>query len=634
MLNQLLDLYGNDRRWVNWRVTEDGRKLPVSPMSGKLARSDAVQTWGTYQDALERDKRHVGIMLGPVRKWGGYYLCGIDLDGCLGVNGRLSVEAREIVERWKRYTEVSPSGRGVHVIFAVNTKVVDKLRDIYGINHRKTFSIGAHQEIALDLSNRYYTFTRKVYQDYDMEDMTPMEDLEWLLRDIGPAYQLKSGVKNGVIVGGSGGRSGGRDMSGSGYAQRFFMHLLRSREDTDKDEAVAKLKAEKGRAGEWGRRAPSREIDRTWEQALFFNEHPMEKNGVATRMAIVRRASDITPTDPKFLWYPYVLEGGMCIVASSGGTGKGLWACDLVARETRKRRFFGSTDRGRGRKVVWLEMEDDISSALVPRLRGAGADCSKVDIYAGSDNLARLTREKIIDENIGLIVVSPLLGYLDVRNINDIKEMYTAIEKLVDKVRDLPCTIIGLMHPNKKVDLPAVERILGSVGMPAFVRSVVILRHEDEELNEARMVHAKHNNSMRGPDLIFVKENTRGVDDRGQYIRISWEEAEENISSDKAFDRTTSDGDGVETAWEWLKTHLGDGKRHERSEIIAAGDLRSHSEKAICKAMRRHRDSVDIDLEGFGTEKTSFWQLKSSAKSVTIEPLRSLKKRPYTSPSR
>jgi hypothetical protein len=248
-------------------------------------------------------------------------------------------------------------------------------------------------------------------------------------------------------------------------------------------------------------------------------------------------------------------------------------------------------------------MEDDVRLALVPRLIGAGADLEKIEIYEGSDDLTRITRDKIMRENIGLIVLSPLLAYLNIKNPNNVTEMYPALDALCARVRGLPCTIIALMHPNKKVDLPSIERILGSVSLPAFVRSVLILKPEEEFT--VRQVHAKYNNSVKGDDLLFEKTNTRGPTDRGQYLKIKWEKAEENIDASTAFDKTKPEGD---TAWGWLQGHLEDKEWHKREDVIAAAELRNHTETAVRKAVQKHRDRIEIKKEGY-KEGVWHWRL-------------------------
>src|SRR6516162_5673308 len=129
--NHLLSVYRNVPRWVNWKM-QGGRKLPVNPKTGGLAASDNARTWGTYKEARSRSDK-IGIMLGEVQPGEkGWSVCGIDLDGCL-VNGKLTPEAKDVVHRIHRYTEVSPSGKGVHILFTLNNNVVEKLKADFGI---------------------------------------------------------------------------------------------------------------------------------------------------------------------------------------------------------------------------------------------------------------------------------------------------------------------------------------------------------------------------------------------------------------------------------------------------------------------------------------------------------------------
>ncbi len=104
-------------QWVTWRAeaTPEGRpvKPPYRP-SDPARRADVGDpaTWGTYERALEASPEgRVGFVLTP----GDPYAVA-DLDGCRDPGtGELEAWAREVVELLDSYTEISPSGKGLHV---------------------------------------------------------------------------------------------------------------------------------------------------------------------------------------------------------------------------------------------------------------------------------------------------------------------------------------------------------------------------------------------------------------------------------------------------------------------------------------------------------------------------------------
>ncbi len=106
------------RRWVLWnRETRDGNptKVPYVPQRPQQrAAVDAPSTWGSFADALaavEDGKADgAGFCLGD--GW-----AGVDLDQCRDPEtGTIDRAALAIVRALDSYTEISPSGRGLHIL--------------------------------------------------------------------------------------------------------------------------------------------------------------------------------------------------------------------------------------------------------------------------------------------------------------------------------------------------------------------------------------------------------------------------------------------------------------------------------------------------------------------------------------
>jgi hypothetical protein len=107
------------RQWLCWRSVErNGKptKIPYSPLTGQRASSTTPGTWAGYEEAVRACKEHgyggIGFVFTSEDD-----LCGVDLDGCLNADtGEIEPWARIIIEELDSYTEISPSGTGVHVL--------------------------------------------------------------------------------------------------------------------------------------------------------------------------------------------------------------------------------------------------------------------------------------------------------------------------------------------------------------------------------------------------------------------------------------------------------------------------------------------------------------------------------------
>lgn len=120
-MNPLIERYGNDPRWVNWRMLKvNGRptKVPYA-VTGRKASSTDPKTWDTHAEAIDADD-NIGIVFTPARD-----LLGIDIDHCLSKEtGKISheneIEIIALLGRADTYAEISPSGEGLHLYIAID----------------------------------------------------------------------------------------------------------------------------------------------------------------------------------------------------------------------------------------------------------------------------------------------------------------------------------------------------------------------------------------------------------------------------------------------------------------------------------------------------------------------------------
>jgi hypothetical protein len=272
---------GYSRRWVTW-IDENDSKIPKDPATGRNASSNDRETWGKRAQAEWRwrrmqngkDKGGIGFVLGSVFprlqivgtgiELDGVHILGLDLDGCLQ-QGVIEDLANEVIERFKTYTEISPSGNGVKLFFQVLAADAQAARDLIDGKLRRAFSKGPHQEIAIDFG-RYYTVTGNQLGTIDRLRLVSFDDLKWLITDVGPRY---AGGKGKAASDGD--DEGGRDDSRSGDARRFFQER---RDDYNEgyEAARAAILEDLGRSGEWAREwlrkgeKGERQFRKAWER--------------------------------------------------------------------------------------------------------------------------------------------------------------------------------------------------------------------------------------------------------------------------------------------------------------------------------------------------------------------------------
>jgi len=93
-----------------WVLFDRSNKVPYYIDKTRKASPTDVATWSTYADAVACVDD--GFGLGFVFKRG---FTGIDIDKCF-VDGVLTDRARDLVAMFDSYTELSPSGNGLHII--------------------------------------------------------------------------------------------------------------------------------------------------------------------------------------------------------------------------------------------------------------------------------------------------------------------------------------------------------------------------------------------------------------------------------------------------------------------------------------------------------------------------------------
>lgn len=106
-------------QWVCWRTQErDGKptKVPINPVSSRFGSATNPDSWTDFETARETALSTSADGIGFVFTEDDPFV-GVDLDDCrVPKTGTLSDDAERIIATLDSYTEVSPSGTGVHVL--------------------------------------------------------------------------------------------------------------------------------------------------------------------------------------------------------------------------------------------------------------------------------------------------------------------------------------------------------------------------------------------------------------------------------------------------------------------------------------------------------------------------------------
>ena len=145
--------------WLLWQhrlVDGSWTKVPlIADDSGRYAKVNDPDTWRHIDDALKHVARANGLGLRFIRPY-----CGLDLDKCRDkTTEEVADWAQKLVERFDSYTELSPSGEGLHIIIALTEPLPSGCRKRGG--KELGWEVGLYDET----SPRYFCVTGRVVGD-------------------------------------------------------------------------------------------------------------------------------------------------------------------------------------------------------------------------------------------------------------------------------------------------------------------------------------------------------------------------------------------------------------------------------------------------------------------------------------
>jgi hypothetical protein len=320
---------------------------------------------------------------------------------------------------------------------------------------------------------------------------------------------------------------------------------------------------------------------------------------------------------PEWLWHQRIPVGVVSLMAGRGGAGKTALAVWLMAQLTRGQ--LPGDRLGLPSDVVFIGVEDDRSTVLLPRLVAAGADRKRVHFVDASAGLLDVSTDaaelwKLLGSlDLALIVVDPLDSFLGRSDSHRKSETQSAIGHLAQVAQSLRCGALGIAHLNKGDSANVVDRVVGSVGFSTAVRSLIAVGESPTEPGVRIAAVAKANMT----DISTIPAVTFRVDaaevdhpDGGWPIstgvavitgELEGFDANSLLSAPSAVERTQLD-----EATEWLRGVL-NGSTVERSVIVKTAANEGISKTTLDRA--RVRLGVAITRDTSQSGRPSLWSL-------------------------
>ena len=177
----------NLHRWVLWKMgVREGKptKVPVRADSGLPAETDNQTTWTTFEHAREAFEKGrggaegIGFVFARVSE-----ISGVDLDHCRDpATGEIDTWAKAYLDRLNSYSEISPSGTGLHILVRGTIPVTGedggRQKDLKGNGY------GPGAKIECYSNKRYFTMTGNVLPGYPPTVEDRQAELMTIYREI------------------------------------------------------------------------------------------------------------------------------------------------------------------------------------------------------------------------------------------------------------------------------------------------------------------------------------------------------------------------------------------------------------------------------------------------------------------
>jgi putative DNA primase/helicase len=272
---------------------------------------------------------------------------------------------------------------------------------------------------------------------------------------------------------------------------------------------------------------------------------------------------EVEETSLSWLWNRFLPDNQLVHFAGASSEGKSPVTLDLIARITRGEDWPDGTKNELGaRSVILMAGEDDLSDTVKPRLRLAGADISKVHIFkvtARRDDKetalgAAIDRDYqgLVDtvrtlDDLALIVLDPITNYLGKQSMNKEEDIRGNISMpLKGLAQEERVCIVTVGHLNKRdKEATVLQRTMGAAAFTGVPRKVFLFGNHPEDDSK----HAHVMTEVRDKQVAIEYRTVAVCDPEGiqksPIIKVEWGksvevDADEVVNAPKQKDKSTT----------------------------------------------------------------------------------------------
>lgn len=624
-----------EKCWVDWKFEErEGdpkpAKVPYMP-SGRRASSTDSATWSTYAEVVEAVGSFDGIGIVFTGS-----LLGIDLDHCISEDGNVSPEIESFIEKASTYTEVSPSGDGLHLYL--------RLTEPMTLERNRSGNYECYT------SKRFFTVSGTPWTvTYPIRTVTPIEAIE-LLRNLGypwkkeeiataPVMTVRNSLEEGEILSLMFAAKNGEKMRAlyagdtSGYGgdeSRADAALCASLSFwTSRDRAMIEsiwLSSPLGSREKTKNRPDyrNRTIDNaiastkeTYSGGSTVSQAPQTR-GETRSKAVVSSFADIQPQPIHWLWPGRIALGKVTLIAGDPGLGKSLTTVTMAAIISKGYKWPLTDSACPVGSVVFLSAEDDPADTIRPRLDAAQADCTRIHVLQAikeigadgkpTERMFSLKRDLSTLEELlptlhdcRLVIIDPVSAYLDGTDSHANADVRGLLAPLAKLAADHDVAIVLVQHLNKNSKESAMYRSMGSIGFIGAARAGYLVT-KDRDNPDRRLVMPIKNNLAKDNTGLAYSIMTAG----NGAPSIVWELEPVTITADDALALVDLNEDKTSTDWAVtvLETILSKGP------VLAVNVQKEIKQAGVTqKELRRAQKVLGIKPKKIGFNEGWEWSL-------------------------